>query len=185
MEHWDVVVCGAAGRYYLHFLVHCHMLHTPSEFNEIVYIGIGSNLGNRAANVQSAVQLLQSTPHIQFEKCSSIVETAPWGGVAQQNFLNCAVAVRTDYSPYGLLQFVKNGETTLGRISSERWGPRIIDLDILLFGQRIISTEELTIPHAQLEHRAFVLNPLLELEPSLRHPVSGRALLHFLEVLTD
>ena len=97
-------------------------------------------------------------------------ETPPWGNTGQPVFLNSAVEIQTCLSPDALLRYLKAGERLLGRTPSEHWGPRVIDMDILLFGERVVCEPSLQIPHAELPNRAFVLEPLLELNATLRHP---------------
>lgn len=146
------------------------MIHLPSHFNESVFIGMGSNLGDRNKNLQEALNCISQHPSLKITKCSSIIETAPWGETAQPLFLNAVVEVTTSFSPKELLVLLKQWEQQLGRIPSKRWGPRLIDMDILLFGQRIVSCEFLVIPHAELKNRTFVLQSLLEIDPELKHP---------------
>lgn len=158
-------------------------LQESSRFDETVYVGLGSNVGDREQHLRNAQMMLQSEHCIQFEKCSTVLETAPWGGVDQPRFLNCAVKITTSFSPLQLLEFLKSSETQLGRVVTQRWGPRVIDMDILLFGQRVLETEQLTIPHRELSNRLFVLRPLLELHRNLIHPRCGTPLRQILKRL--
>jgi 2-amino-4-hydroxy-6-hydroxymethyldihydropteridine diphosphokinase len=133
-------------------------------------IGLGSNVGDRLQCLQRAVMQLGRTAGIRVSAVSSVYETEPVGPVAQAWFLNAVVAVDTDLSPAALLQRTQAIERALGRETTYHWGPRAIDLDILLYGDMQVRSETLTIPHAELCRRAFVMIPLLELAPGLVLP---------------
>jgi 2-amino-4-hydroxy-6-hydroxymethyldihydropteridine diphosphokinase len=135
-----------------------------------VYIGLGSNVGDRLQFLQRAVKHLGETIGVHFREISSVYETAPVGPGAQAWFLNAVVAVDTSLSPVTLLQQTQAIERALGRETTYHWGPRTIDLDILLYGDTQVNTATLTIPHAELCQRAFVMIPLLELVPGLVLP---------------
>jgi 2-amino-4-hydroxy-6-hydroxymethyldihydropteridine diphosphokinase len=135
----------------------------------LVYLGLGSNLGNRRRNLFRAMQLLE--PEVHIESVSSLYETEPWGVQEQPRFLNCAVAARTDLTPHDLLAKLKSIEKEIGRQPTFRYGPRLVDLDILLYDGLVSSTDELTIPHPSMLERAFVLVPLAEIAGSLLHPI--------------
>jgi 2-amino-4-hydroxy-6-hydroxymethyldihydropteridine diphosphokinase len=150
-----------------------------SRFDESVYIGLGSNLGDRNAHLADAMHYLRNSSNIRVVATSAFLETLPWGHTDQPDFLNGVTEIRTDFSPAELLKFLKEGEQILGRTPTERWGPRVIDLDILLFGNRIIKDTDLVIPHPEMTRRRFVLDPLLELNPHGVHPISGRKLREF------
>ncbi len=139
-----------------------------------VYLGIGSNLGDRQANMEKALKLLGDM--LQVELVSAIYETEPVGYVEQPMFLNAVCRGQTELGPLQLLSLVKGMEASLGRVSSFPNAPRTIDLDIIFYGNMIMQTPELTIPHPRLEERAFVLIPLLEIAPDLSHPVSGESI---------
>ena len=136
------------------------------------YLGLGTNLGAREDNLKRASHLLTAPgpASIQLIRSSSIYETAPWGYANQPQFLNCVLEVETGLSPNELLRFVKGLEADMGREPSPRYGPRIIDLDILLYGDQTVQQPDLQIPHPRLHQRAFVLIPLAELAPDLVHP---------------
>lgn len=125
------------------------------------FVGLGSNVGNRAANLRFALRLLP--PLVRVEAVSSLYETPPVGPQDQPPYFNAACRLVTGLTPDGLLRHLKNVEWEVGRRPGERWGPRPIDLDILLFDDLELETEELTIPHPRLAERAFVLSPLSEL----------------------
>ena len=137
------------------------------------YIGLGSNLGDRAGVIADAVSALGSHPEIEVVRVSTLRETEPWGPVEQPRFLNGAVAVETAIAPRALLGVLLDVERRLGRVRHERWGPRTIDLDLLLYGDAVIDEPGLTVPHPRLRERAFVLEPLLELDRSLVVPGQG------------
>ena len=133
-----------------------------------VYLGLGSNLGNRQENLDQALKLLAL--RMRLGKVSSIYDTEPIGNVNQPRFLNLACEAFTRLSPEGLLALVKGIEQKMGRYS--RSGePRIIDIDILLFGDKVIKSQDLVIPHPQIADRSFVLVPLAEIAPDIVHPV--------------
>jgi len=151
----------------------------------IAYIGIGSNLGNREENCEKAIALLIKEGMEVFKR-SSFYETEPWGLKDQPEFINMALEIKTKNTPLELLDILKKIETTLGRMKDERWGPRIIDLDILFYDDLILKTHGLEIPHPLIQDRGFVLKPLSEIAPEKMHPVlkkSVKALL--LELMQD
>jgi 2-amino-4-hydroxy-6-hydroxymethyldihydropteridine diphosphokinase len=133
-------------------------------------IGLGSNVGDRLQFLQRAVKQLGETSGVQVRDVSSVYETEPVGPAAQAWFLNAVVAVDTSLNPVTLLQLTQAIERALGRETTYHWGPRTIDLDILLYGNTQVNTATLTIPHAELCQRAFVMIPLLELVPGLVLP---------------
>ncbi len=122
---------------------------------------------------------------VDIHSVSSVYETEPWGLKSQPWFLNLVCAGETDLTPYTLLDFVKQIERRSGREQTVRYGPRPIDIDILLYDNRVIHSSTLHIPHPQLPHRAFVLCPLTEIAPDLKHPVSGKTVLAMLLELED
>ncbi len=139
---------------------------------ELAYIGLGGNVGDKQAVTNRfiiVINTLSELPQIQLERCSSIYRTAPWGVVDQPDFLNAVIAIRTVLSPQQLLQQLLAIEHEFGRDrdSQPRWGPRTLDLDLLLYGQQKIQTPDLQIPHPRLHQRAFVLVPLAEIAPDL------------------
>ena len=139
-----------------------------------VYLGLGSNLGDRRRNLEAALDALRAHPQIAVTAVSSFLETDPVGGPpGQGRFLNAAAGIETDLAPGALLEELKRVERALGRKPGPRWGPREIDLDILLYGEEIVKTEALVIPHPRMRERRFVLEPLAEIAPAARDPVTG------------
>lgn len=138
----------------------------------IAYLGLGSNVGDRLANLRTAVDLLDSNDGISVMARSSVYETEPVGGVREQrDFYNAVVKVETDLEPHELLDLCKRVESELGRDpGGERHGPRPIDVDLLLMGDLVVGDDRLRLPHPQIRHRRFVLDPLLELDETLSLP---------------
>jgi 2-amino-4-hydroxy-6-hydroxymethyldihydropteridine diphosphokinase len=138
------------------------------------YLGLGSNLGDRLKNLQDASELLDTLDDgVRVIRSSNIYETEPWGLADQPKFLNCVLEVTTTVSPERLLVLAKQVEQTLGREWSPRYGPRLIDVDVLLYGDITMDTPDLQIPHPRMEQRAFVLAPLAELAAAIVHPLLG------------
>ena len=148
-----------------------------------VYAGLGSNLGNREANLVRAITRIDACEDICVKGKSGFYETTPVGGPPQPDYLNCAIVLDTEIEPQALLKEFKKIETELGRKPGVRWGPRIIDLDILLYGDRVINDHNLKIPHESMHKRIFVLEPLCEISPDIRHPVLRRNVSELLEEL--
>ena len=132
------------------------------------YLGIGSNLGDRSVNIKESIRYLKLIPRISVKKASSFYETLACGGPRNQpKYLNAAVKIRTSLTPSDLLKKLKNIELKLKRRKSVRWGPRTIDLDILFYGDLVLASDKLTIPHSLLHKRIFVLKPLCEIAPRM------------------
>src|SRR3989344_7379500 len=132
------------------------------------YIGIGSNLGDRLHHCKLAIQTIDHEPHIQVSKISSWIETKPIGYTRQNNFINGVIEIKTTLSPLLLLKTLKSIEEQAGRKKNFKWGPRVIDLDILLYDDISMKTTELTIPHPEIHNRAFIRDHLLEINPQLK-----------------
>ncbi len=140
----------------------------------IIYLALGTNLGDRLANLRLALDAL--APQVRVVARSHVYETPAWGYEDQPAFLNMAVKAKTDLIPSALLAHLKRLEADLGRKPNFRWGPRLIDIDILFYDDLVLDAPELNIPHARLQERAFVLVPLADLAPELVHPRLGKTI---------
>lgn len=139
-----------------------------------IHLALGTNLGNRTGNLRAAIQSLP--PTVIVRQASPVYETPPWGMTDQPAFLNMVLQGETHLSPLELLAYLKNLETELGRTPAVRWGPRLIDMDILFYDNLVLRVPGLTIPHPHLQERAFVLVPLMDIAPDLVHPVLGKSI---------
>ena len=137
----------------------------------IIFLGLGTNIGDRLANLRAAVLALP--PEVNPLACSQVYETTPWGFSDQPDFLNQVVKAGTDLEPLDLIRFLNTLENELGREPTFKYGPRLIDIDILFYDNLVFKTENLTIPHPRVTERAFVLVPLADLSPHFRHPESN------------
>ena len=146
-----------------------------------VYLGIGSNLGDKQANLDRAVELLREHSYNRNLVVSHYIETEPVGGVEQDDFLNGAVGMETLQTPEELLEEIGEIEQDLKRVRQVHWGPRTIDVDILLYDDEVLHTDTLTIPHREMHKRAFVLQPLAEIAPYAVHPVYRHTIIELLE----
>jgi 2-amino-4-hydroxy-6-hydroxymethyldihydropteridine diphosphokinase len=145
------------------------------------YLGLGSNLGDRVANLQRGASLL--TERVGELEVSSLYRTLPMGLLSQPEYLNAVGRVRTRLSPFELMHVIRAIESDLGRTRTIANGPRTLDVDILLFGTAVLRGPPVTVPHPRLAERAFALEPLAELAPSLRHPTLGLTISELLEIL--
>jgi 2-amino-4-hydroxy-6-hydroxymethyldihydropteridine diphosphokinase len=146
-----------------------------------VYLALGTNLGDRANNLADARDALKGCARLLRE--SSLYETPPWGVTEQPAFLNQVLKAETSLPPHELLAALKKIEKIMGRVPSVRYGPRLIDIDILLYGRITLESPELVIPHPRMFERAFVLVPLCEIAPDLRSPLTGQPLVELLKTL--
>jgi 2-amino-4-hydroxy-6-hydroxymethyldihydropteridine diphosphokinase len=147
------------------------------------FVGLGSNLGEREALIRLALDDLARLPGTRVVRASSLYDTEPVGEVEQPNFLNAVAQIDTELTARQLLWNLLLIERRLGRVRTKKWGPRTIDLDLLLFGNLVVDEPDLKLPHPELTRRSFVLVPLVELDPLLVHPVTGETLLTHLSRL--
>ncbi|TES93817.1 MAG: 2-amino-4-hydroxy-6-hydroxymethyldihydropteridine diphosphokinase [Candidatus Cloacimonadota bacterium] len=146
-------------------------LEEKSNNKRIVYIGFGSNLLARRKNIEKALKFMNNAERIDVISVSPLYESEPYGYKEQSQFINGVAKITTSLSPFSLLIELKKIEREMGRRKVVRWGPRIIDLDILFYDNIIFNAQELVIPHPELHKRWFVLQPLNDIEPDLKHPV--------------
>lgn len=149
----------------------------------IVFLSLGSNMGDRQANLAKAVAILSEK--MRLLRQSSLYETAAWGYTEQDDFLNQVLQVETDLKPLPLLNFLKKTEVEIGRVENFRYGPRLIDIDILFYDDLIRNTKKLQIPHPRIAERAFVLVPLNEIAPDFVHPLLGKTITEMLAEVPD
>ncbi len=147
------------------------------------YIAVGSNLGNRKTHILSGIQALKVHPLIKLKKVSKMIVTEPYGGVEQEDFLNGALEIETLLEPEELLEVLHQVEDAEGRKRTLRWGPRTLDLDILFYDRICYESENLVIPHVDLENRVFVLKPMSEIAPYFRHPINHKTMMGLLKEL--
>lgn len=165
-----------------------------------VYISLGSNMGDRMAHLAAAEEKLENHSQIKIVKKSKIYETEPWplhdaeGGDEREHpkaeegqkwFLNQVLQIETDFQPQELLELIQTIESDIGRTAKHQWGNREIDVDILLYGNEVIESPELTIPHRHMTDRQFILVPLVELDPNLKDPISGKTYQFILQNIED
>ena len=142
--------------------------------SNIVFIALGTNLGDREENIRKAIQKIGKLPKTAIIKSSSIINTKPVGITNQPDFLNCVVQIKTILDPEKLLLELLKIEREMGRIRKQKWGPRIIDMDILFFNNEIINTQDLTVPHPEILKRKFILNSMNEIAPQFLHPIEKK-----------
>jgi dihydroneopterin aldolase/2-amino-4-hydroxy-6-hydroxymethyldihydropteridine diphosphokinase len=149
------------------------------------YLALGSNMGDKEGYIRQALQGMDANPEIRVGKCSTLIRTAPYGGVEQDDFLNGAVEIETLLPPLELLEELHRLEQNANRERKIHWGPRTLDLDILLYDNDIISVEQLMVPHPDMLNRTFVLEPMAEIAPCLRHPLEGKTMVQLLKELKE
>jgi 2-amino-4-hydroxy-6-hydroxymethyldihydropteridine diphosphokinase len=149
-----------------------------------LFLLIGSNLGNRKAYLEMAINLIDYRI-ANIAQRSSVFETAPWGNTEQPHFLNQVLMLKSNFHPEELLMICKNIEKSVGRVVTERWGPRIIDIDILLYGDMTYQSSILKIPHPMMQDRMFTMVPLAEIAPDFIHPVLGENMKSLKDKCTD
>lgn len=148
-------------------------------------IALGSNMGDSRSYIEGAVSKLLNNEYIKDVKQSELIVTKPYGYTDQEDFLNGAVICRTIYSPHGLLRLMQSIENEAGRVREIHWGPRTLDLDLILYDNEIINDSDLIVPHPDMHNRTFVLEPAAELAPGYRHPILGLTLAQLLEKLKN
>jgi 2-amino-4-hydroxy-6-hydroxymethyldihydropteridine diphosphokinase len=150
-----------------------------------VYLGLGSNVGERIENIRKVINFFSNDSRFVDVKLSSLYETVPYGEIKQENFVNGIISFQTKISIDLLFDLTKSLEKKIGRIKRKTWGPREIDIDILLFGDLVIKNERISIPHKDLLNRDFVIVPLLEINDELIHPIEKKKIKSFLSELND
>ena len=148
------------------------------------YVAFGSNMGDKCRYIEGALNGLRQTEGCRVKKVSTILATKPYGGVEQDDFLNGALKLETLLTPEELLERLHELEQEAGRVRSIHWGPRTLDLDILLYDDAVVEADELCIPHVDMQNREFVLAPMAEIAPYKRHPVYGKTMTEMLADLT-
>ena len=151
----------------------------------VCFVGIGSNMNDPVNQCLKAVVRLSETSGIKHLRSSSLYKTEPVGSVEQMWFINTVAEIRVKLTPYELFNALQSVEKEMGRLRNEKWGPRIIDLDILLFGQEVVQQEDLIVPHPELHKRRFVLVPLCEIASYVIHPSFGVSIRGLMERLED
>jgi 2-amino-4-hydroxy-6-hydroxymethyldihydropteridine diphosphokinase len=155
-------------------------------FMKRIYIGIGSNLGDPGKNCLEAIERIGKIPKCSILGISNLYRTEPMGVEDQEWFINGAIVLSADLSPRYLLERLLAIEADMGRVrNGKHWGPRVIDLDILLFGRDIIHEENLFIPHPYMHERRFVLIPMIDLDPDLEHPLLGKSMSELLRAIPE
>ena len=144
------------------------------NMDHTVYLSLGSNIGNRSANLKQAISSLR--PQMEVKARSKVYETPPWGYTEQDKFLNQVVKVSTYLEPEPLLKHLKRLEIALGRKETFHYGPRLIDMDILFYDALVLETPQLILPHPHVHERGFVLIPMMDVAPDLVHPVKGKSI---------
>ncbi len=153
--------------------------------SEIVYIGLGSNLSTPKERCLEAKERLASQAEISVVQCSALYETEPVGEIPQDWFINAVLCAQTSLSPLQLLHCLQEIEHEMGRVRKDKWGPRIIDLDLLFFANKIMGHKELILPHPEVENRRFVLAPMAEIAGDFIHPVAQKSIQQLLDELQD
>ncbi len=140
---------------------------------KIAYLSLGSNMGDKITNIENAIKAIGAVEGIRITSISSSYETEPWGKKDQDNFMNVVVEIASELSPLELLENLQKIEIKMGRQRLEKWGPRNIDIDILLFGDEVLGSQKLTVPHPYMRERLFVLIPLAEVNSEIKFPDDG------------
>ncbi len=149
----------------------------------IAYIGVGGNIGDKEKNVKEALEIINNSYHTQITKTSKFYKTTPVGYIEQEDFLNCAIEIKTLLNPLELVRYLLSIEKELKRERVIRWGPRTIDLDVLLYDDIISSIEEIILPHPRMQERMFVIEPLCDIAPYVMHPILNKLIIQIKESL--
>jgi 2-amino-4-hydroxy-6-hydroxymethyldihydropteridine diphosphokinase len=153
------------------------------ELDHVAYVGLGANLGDREATIRSALDELGRRPDVRVVRVSSLVETEPVGGPPQGRFINGAAELRTSLAPEALLRVLQEAEARAGRRRTVRWGPRALDLDLLLYDDAVVDLPDLRVPHPLMHERRFVLEPLCQIAPAALHPILRKTVRELLATL--
>ena len=156
---------------------------TRQMWRHVAYVGLGSNMGERERFIREALEDIDAHPLCKVKQVSDLIETKPYGDVPQEDFINGVARVETLLNPFAFLAFLQKLEQKAGRERIVHWGPRTLDLDLLLFDDEIMGTKELILPHPDMENREFVLRPLAQIAGYVRHPVSHKTISSLLEEL--
>ncbi len=148
-----------------------------------VFLGLGSNIGKKKRNILNAIELLKKNENIEVKDISKFYSSPPYGFEEQESFVNCVVEIYTDFTPQKLLEEIKKMEKALGRKPTFRWGPRIIDIDIIFYNNLILKEKNLEIPHPDIQNRAFVLVPMAEIDSEFVHPVLNKTIYQLMNEL--
>jgi len=148
-----------------------------------VFLGLGSNIGKKRNNLINAIRLINQQENIEVHDISKFYSSPPYGFEEQESFINCVIEIFTDLSPQELIKILKNIEKKLGRKPTFRWGPRVIDIDILFYEDFIVEEKDLIIPHPDIQNRAFVLVPMAEIDSEFIHPVFKKTIYQMMNEL--
>lgn len=152
---------------------------------QTVYLGLGSNKGERISYIEKAIEEISGLPETKMFVRSGIYETEPWGNIEQEDYLNSVIGIQTELNAEDLLKELKRIEKLIGRKENKKWSEREIDIDLLFYGNEIIDKDHMKVPHGQIENRRFVLVPMNEIAPGFMHPVFKKSISQLLEDTTD
>ena len=152
---------------------------------QTVYLGLGSNKGERISYIEKAIEEISRLPETKIFVRSAVYETEPWGNIEQEDYLNSVIGIQTELNAEDLLKELKSIEKLIGRKENKKWSAREIDIDLLFYGNEIIDKDHMKVPHGQIENRKFVLVPLNEIAPEFMHPVFKKSISQLLEDTTD